>query len=71
VQQLRKDKGLDVSDRISLTWASESAIVKDSFKEHAAYISEQVLATSFTEGSSTDKTEELGDGQVSFSIRKV
>ncbi len=71
VQQLRKDKGFDVSDRITLTWTSESALVKEAFKEHAAYIAEQVLATSFTEGSGVDKTEELGDGQVSFAIQKV
>ncbi|MBQ3695654.1 MAG: isoleucine--tRNA ligase [Alphaproteobacteria bacterium] len=71
VQQLRKDKGLDVSDRISLTWSSESALVKEAFKEHATYIAEQVLATSFTEGAGTDKTEELGDGQVSFAIQKA
>lgn len=71
VQQLRKERDLDVSDRISLTWSSESALVKEAFKEHAAYIAEQVLATSFTEGVGTDKTEELGDGQVSFAIQKV
>ena len=71
VQQLRKDKDLDVSDRISLTWASESALVKEAFKEHATYIAEQVLATSFVEGDGSDKTEELGDGQVSFAIQKV
>jgi len=71
VQQLRKEKGLDVSDRIGLTWTSESALVKESFKEHAAYISEQVLATSFEEGAGADKTEELGDGQVSFTIQKA
>ena len=71
VQQLRKDKGLDVSDRITLTWTSESALVKEAFKEHATYIAEQVLATSFAEGDGSDKTEELGDGQVSFAIQKA
>ena len=71
VQQLRKDKDFNVSDRISLTWSSESALVKEAFKEHAAYIAEQVLATSFTEGASSDKTEELGDGQVFFAIQKA
>ena len=71
VQQLRKDKGLDVSDRISLTWESESALVKEAFKEHAAYIADQVLATSFVETANTGKTEELGDSTVVFSIEKV
>ena len=71
VQQLRKDKGFDVSDRITLTWISESALVKEAFKEHAAYIAEQVLAISFAEGDGSDKTEELGDGQVSFAIQKA
>ncbi len=71
VQQLRKDKGFDVSDRITLTWTSDSTLVKEAFKEHAAYIAEQVLATTFVEGAGSDKTEELGDRQVSFAIQKV
>ena len=71
VQQLRKDKDLDVSDRISLTWTSESALVKEAFKEHAAYIADQVLATSFAEAANTGKTEELGDSTVVFDLAKA
>ena len=71
VQQLRKDKELDVSDRIALTWASDNADIKAAFAEHQAYIMEQVLATAFTETANAGKTEELGDSTVSFDLEKV
>ncbi len=72
VQQLRKDKGLDVSDRIVLTWSCESDLVQEAFKEHAAYIADQVLAVSFIQGVETpDKTEELGDAKVAFALQKA
>ena len=72
VQQLRKDKGLDVSDRIVLTWSCESDLVQEASKEHAAYIADQVLAVSFVQGVATpDKTEELGDAKVAFALEKA
>jgi isoleucyl-tRNA synthetase len=71
VQQLRKDKGLDVSDRITLTWTSDNADIKAAFAEHQAYIMEQVLATAFTEAVNSGKTEELGDSTVTFNLEKA
>ena len=71
VQQMRKDKDLDVSDRISLMWSSESAEVKQALAEHKDYIAEQVLATGFTESANSGKTEELGNSNITFDIQKV
>ena len=71
VQQMRKDKDLDVSDRICLNWSSESAEVKQALSEHKDYIAEQVLATSFTEFANSGKTEELGDSNITFDIQKA
>lgn len=71
VQQYRKDKGLDVSDRISLFWISGSSQVKQALAEHKDYIAEQVLATSFAETANTGKTEELDDSSITFDIQKV
>ena len=71
VQQYRKEKDLDVSDRISLAWSSESSEVKQALDEHKDYIAEQVLATSFSESANSGKTEELGDSTITFDIKKV
>ena len=71
VQQMRKEKDLDVSDRISLVWSSESDEVKQALAEHKDYIAEQVLATSFTESANSGKTEELGDSTITFDIQKI
>ncbi|MEJ2885707.1 isoleucine--tRNA ligase [Actinomycetospora aeridis] len=50
VQEARKTRGLEVSDRIALTWAAERADVADAVRTHAGTIAEEVLAVSMTEG---------------------
>ncbi len=70
VQSLRKERDLNVSDRIVLNWASDSQLVKDSLLEHRDYIADQVLATTFEPAAdiANPKTEELGDGSITFTI---
>lgn len=71
IQSLRKEKGFDVSDRIQLTYTTDSSLVKESIAEHEAYIKDQVLAVEIKE--STDslfKQEELGDSNISFDVIK-
>ena len=46
VQQARRDAGLDVSDRIALTWWRPPAVA-DAARTHADLISRETLATSF------------------------
>ena len=50
IQQARKDAGLHVADRITLGLDIPSEF-KDALATHGAYIAEQTLATSITEGS--------------------
>jgi isoleucyl-tRNA synthetase len=50
VQEARKTRGLEVSDRIALTWAAERTDVADAVRTHAGTIAEEVLAVSMTEG---------------------
>ncbi|GLZ47865.1 isoleucine--tRNA ligase [Actinomycetospora sp. NBRC 106375] len=50
VQEARKTRGLEVSDRIALTWAADRADVADAVRTHAGSIAEEVLAVSMTEG---------------------
>ncbi len=72
VQQRRKETGLDVSDRIVLTYATESALNREAIAEHKAYIMDQVLAVDLrAEPAAAAAAEELGDGQIGFDIAKV
>ena len=71
VQQLRKEKDLDVSDRIQLTWSCDSDKVKQSLSEHKDYICDQVLATTFVESANAGKTEELGESTITFDVQRV
>lgn len=72
IQQKRKDSGFDVSDRIGVSYASDSAAVLQALSEYAAYVKEQVLATSFKQVDAlTGDTEEVGDAKVAFKIEKA
>lgn len=71
VQQLRKEKDLDVSDRIQLTWSCDSDKVKQALSEHKDYICDQVLATAFVEAVNSGKTEELAESTILFMIEKI
>lgn len=48
LQQLRKDSGLDISDRVTVAWQADGALA-DALRVHGAAIAEEVLATEFTE----------------------
>ena len=72
IQQKRKDSGFDVSDRISVAYASDSGVVLQALSEYASYVKEQVLATSFAQTENlTGDTEEVGDAKVTFKIEKA
>lgn len=60
VQNMRKEAGLEVSDRISLSYLAQDPIVEEAVKAFADYISNETLATSivFGENSSALKTED-------------
>jgi isoleucyl-tRNA synthetase len=49
VQQARKDAGLHVSDRVHVAYEADAATAA-AVQAHAAYVAEQVLATSLTAG---------------------
>jgi isoleucyl-tRNA synthetase len=63
VQQARRDAGLDVSDRITLTVGGSDA-VRAAARAHEDLITTETLATSFTVGELQDAPNALvGDGQ--------
>lgn len=74
IQSLRKEKGLDVSDRIHVSFRSDSALVQEAIAEHKTYICEQVLATALSDNladTSSAHTDELGDATVYYDLVKA
>ena len=47
LQQARKAAGLEVSDRIAVGWDSADGEIVEAMEEHAKWIADEVLATSF------------------------
>jgi isoleucyl-tRNA synthetase len=70
VQDARKASGLEVTDRIALTWSASSPEVAEAVREHADAVAGEVLATSFAEGAVVDgrRDDELG---LEFSLAKA
>jgi isoleucyl-tRNA synthetase len=62
VQQARRDAGLDVSDRITLTIGA-SAEVTDAVRTHERFVAAETLATSVVFGDVTGFSGEVGDGE--------
>jgi isoleucyl-tRNA synthetase len=70
VQDARKAGGLDVTDRITLTWSASTPEVAAAVREHAAAVAGEVLAVSFDEGTVTGgrRDDELG---LEFALAKA
>ncbi len=51
IQDARKSSGFEVSDRISCWWSATDSDLADALREHGVNIANEVLATSFAEGS--------------------
>jgi isoleucyl-tRNA synthetase len=49
LQTMRRDLGLDVTDRIAVSWSAEDAVIGEAFGVHGALIGSEVLAISITE----------------------
>ena len=76
VQNLRKEAGFAVSDRIALTFAAPPATA-DILLRHAATIQAETLATAFDQADALDAAGEatgqdnFGAGQTVFSVRRT
>ncbi len=69
IQSRRKERNLDISDRITLAYRTDSDLVKAAVEEHREYIMEQVLATALSGTVPVDApTEELGDKTITFDV---
>ena len=61
LQEARKDAGLDVTDRIELRWWAAYGEVAEALREHGRTVADEVLATTFEEGS-----PEVGPGETPY-----
>ena len=57
IQEARKQRGFDVTDRISVQWAA-TGVIADAIREQATELAEEVLATSFVEVESLPATDD-------------
>ncbi len=68
IQTLRRELELDVTDRILLTWETDSADLTEAFGVHSDYISDEVLATSVERGQDTKHEVVIGDASLRIGI---
>jgi isoleucyl-tRNA synthetase len=72
IQGLRRELGLDVTDRIAITWSSPDEIVRTAFATFSGQIAAEVLATEMLEDASDDSpTIDLGVASVALDITKA
>ena len=70
LQQARKDAGLDISDRIAVTWDSADSELAAALDLHATTISGEVLATHFKRGLGGVETQ-INGKSVSYVLGKA
>lgn len=74
VQNLRKEKGLDVSDRIVLHYTASTPLIGEALELHKNYIMEQVLALDMVAKQSLSGApvlEEIGNGTIQLDLQKA
>ena len=72
IQELRRDLALSVTDRVTIRWSSNDAIVRAAFDSHADQIASEVMATEVSSDPSTDASEiDLGSASVILNITKA
>ena len=70
IQDSRKKAGLEVSDRISLSWQADGELA-EAIAEHLDEIASEVLATTFNRGEADDGWFRDGDLGLAVKIEKV
>lgn len=71
VQALRKNQGLEVSDRIKLYYNSSDNVITETFNDFANYIKTEVLATEIISSSKkADELVKINDKNLSIGLEK-
>ena len=71
IQGLRREAGLDVSDRITLVWSSESAAVAAAMTEHGAWLADEVLAASVEQGPASGARVAVDGAEMEIAIERA
>jgi isoleucyl-tRNA synthetase len=66
IQDARKSSGLDISDRIVVTWDSDAPATVAALTSHAELIASEVLATTWSQGKVSDST--ANDEELSLKV---
>jgi isoleucyl-tRNA synthetase len=70
LQMMRRDLGLDVTDRITVSWSADDATIGEAFDVHEALIGGEVLATSITEAEVDGEVTDIDGSRVSLAISR-
>jgi isoleucyl-tRNA synthetase len=70
LQNARKDAGLDVSDRVAVTWACDDPFVSEALREHAGAIAKEVLAVEFLPGTPTASSDDVNGVKIRYALEK-
>jgi isoleucyl-tRNA synthetase len=70
IQNARKQAGLDVADRIKVSWSAQDPEIERALGEHSSTIAREVLAVQIAPGPTRDQAR-LNEQDVGFSIDKA
>jgi isoleucyl-tRNA synthetase len=72
LQQLRKAKGLEMTDRVRITWWTDSPRLRAAWEAGEAYIRRELLAEEVTEGAGpTGETVTVEGDRLSVEMKRV
>jgi isoleucyl-tRNA synthetase len=71
IQDARKTSGLDISDRISVTWESGNEATASALNSHADLVASEVLATTWTQGAVSNATASDDELELKVLITKA
>lgn len=69
IQQLRKDKDFNISDRIELCYATKDTELAQALEENKTYVSEQVLAVKFSNNCQNGTTADIEGKTLSYDAK--
>ena len=76
IQNLRKERGLDIPDRIKLYWEIADSQIKEALESYRDYIAQETLALEIVEQAGVMELVgaigcDLGSGTVNLALEKV
>jgi isoleucyl-tRNA synthetase len=72
IQQLRKDSGLEIQDRITVNWDTDDQTIREAIDEHKDYICLETLCDELANSqvSADHKTVKIGNADLKLALRK-